>query len=111
MTYKAPDVKASDVTPEFVRDQLLLCFESANKEFSKLLNQNVDDKLLREQVLNYVKTVFQGCGVSFENPTKEGIITAINQCKANAERMMGEKGREIIDHHYNEMMKLVRMLK
>jgi len=32
------------------------------------------------------------------------------QCKANAERMMGPQGTEIIEHHYGEMMKLVSKL-
>ncbi len=111
MTYKAPEVPDDKVTPQFVRDQLLLCFESANKEFARLLNQKVSDSQLREQVINFVKTIFSSCGVSFDNPTKEGIISAIQQCKANAEKMMGNEGREIIEHHYNEMMKLVEKLK
>jgi hypothetical protein len=111
MTYKAPDVPDEKITPQFVRDQLLLCFESANKEFANLLNQNVSDSQLKEQVINFVKTVFSSCGVSFEDPTKEGITRAIEECKANAERMMGKQGSEIIEHHYKEMMKLVERMK
>jgi hypothetical protein len=37
-------------------------------------------------------------------------MTAINQCKSNAETMMGPKGADIINHHYSEMMKLVNRL-
>jgi len=48
--------------------------------------------------------------VSFDKPTKVGIETAIEQCKKNAEAMMGPKGSEIIRHHYAEMMKLVTRL-
>ena len=48
--------------------------------------------------------------VSFDKPTKVGIETAIEQCKKNAEAMMGPKGSEIIRHHYDEMMKLVTKL-
>ena len=59
---------------------------------------------------NFVQSVFSNCGVSFENPTKEGILVAINQCRANAEKMMGPQGAEIIRHHYDEIMNLVNRL-
>ena len=109
-TYTAPDLPEDKITPELVRDELLNCFESANREFSKLLNQPVTDEALREQVRSFVQSVFSNCGVSFENPTKEGILVAINQCRANAEKMMGPQGAEIIRNHYDEIMKLVSKL-
>jgi len=108
--YVAPEVPEGKITPEFVRDELLNCFESANREFSKLLNQRVSDEALKEQVRQFVKSVFSSCGASFENPTTEGIVVAIDQCKANAEKMMGPQGAQIIKHHYDEMMKLVTRL-
>jgi len=48
--------------------------------------------------------------VSFENPTKEGILIAIDQCRSNAKQMMGGRGADVIRHHYAEMMKLVSRL-
>jgi len=109
-TYMAPQVPDEKITPEFVRDELLTCFESANREFSKLLAQPVTDEILKEQVRQFVHSVFSSCGASFETPTREGIVVAINQCKANAEKMMGPQGAQIIKHHYDEMMKLVTRL-
>ncbi len=109
-SYAAPDVPEEKLTPELVRDELLSCFESANREFSRLLNQPVTDEALKEQVKHFVQSVFSSCGVSFENPTREGILIAISQCKANAEKMMGTQGAEIIRHHYDEMMKVVNKL-
>ena len=109
-TYKAPDIPTSQITGELVRDELLRCFESANKEFFTLLNQPVTDEALKTQVKQFVEGVFQSCGVSYTEPTKMGIRTAINQCKSNAEKMMGPKGADIINHHYTEMMKLVDRL-
>ena len=109
-SYKAPDVAQERVNAEFVRDELLRCFESANKEFLTLLNQPVTDEALKVQVKQFVEGVFQNCGVSYANPTKTGILTAISQCKSNAEKMMGPQGSEIISHHYDEMMKLVNRL-
>jgi hypothetical protein len=108
--YRAPDVDAQDVTAEFVRDELLRCFESANREFFDILGQPATEDQVREQVQAFVTGVFQQCGVSFENPTKEGILTAIDQCKSNAEQMMGDQGANVIRHHYAEMMKLVDRL-
>jgi len=106
-TYTAPDVPAHEVTPGFVRDELLKCFESANGEFARMLNQPVTDEQLKQQVKAFVEGVFSQCGVSYVSPTKDGILTAISECKRNAEQMMGPRGAEVINHHYAEMMKLV----
>lgn len=108
--YTAPDVPTEKVTPEFVRDELLTCFESANREFSKILNQPVSDDALKQQVKQFVQSVFSSCGGNFENPTRESILMAITQCKTNAEKMMGPQGAEMIRHHHDEMMKLVNKL-
>ena len=109
-SYRAPDVPNNRVTGEFVRDELLRCFESANREFMTLLKQPFTDEALKGQVKQFVEGVFQSCGVSYTDPTKTGILTAISQCKSNAEKMMGPKGADIIRHHYAEMMKLVDKL-
>lgn len=108
--YKAPNIPADKVTPILVRDELLRCFESANKEFMEVLHQPATDAAIKAQVNQFVTGVFQNCGVSFDNPTKGGILTAINQCKANAQSMMGPAGASIIEHHYEEMIKLVDKL-
>lgn len=108
--YKAPDVPNDKVTPTLVRDELLKCFESANKEFFQVLNRSTTDSELKAQVKQFVTGSFQSCGASFEHPTKQGIVSAINACKANAESMMGPQGSGIIKHHYDEMMKLVTKL-
>ena len=108
--YKAPDVPKGKVTPVLVRDELLKCFEDANREFMNVLNQPTNDEALKVQVRQFVTGTFQSCGASFEHPTKQGIVSAIGTCKANAESMMGPQGAGIIKHHYDEMMKLVTKL-
>ena len=108
--YHAPQVNDEDVTADFVRDELLRCFESANREFFEILDQPATEAQLRDQVHSFVTGVFQQCGVSFENPTKDGIVVAIDQCRSNAEQMMGERGADVIRHHYTEMTKLVSRL-
>jgi hypothetical protein len=109
-SYRAPNVPDNRVNPEFVRDELLNCFESANREFANLLKMQVTDEALKQQVKTFVSTVFQQCGVSYTNPTRQGIEVAIKTCKDNAEKMMGAQGADIIRHHYAEMMKLVNRL-
>jgi phosphoglycolate phosphatase-like HAD superfamily hydrolase len=109
-SYKAPDVPSDRITPEFVRDELLSCFQSANREFATLLNQPVTDEQLKQQVKQFVESVFVSCGASYTDPTKEGILAAMNQCRANAEKMMGPQGAGIIQHHYDEMLTLVNRL-
>ena len=109
-TYTAPNVPDEQVTPALVRDELLKCFESANGEFARVLHQPVTDEQLRQQVKSFVEGVFSQCGVSYVSPTREGIVTAISECKHNAEQMMGPRGASIIEHHYAEMMKLVDRL-
>jgi hypothetical protein len=108
--YEAPQLAAGDATPILVRDELLKCFESANKEFLTILNQPTSDEALKAQVRGFVTGVFQSCGASFDNPTKAGIVEAIGQCKTNAESAMGPAGSKIIEHHYSEMMKLVHQM-
>lgn len=108
--YTAPDVPTDQVTPQLVRDELLKCFESANKEFLHLLHQPATDTQVRAQVLQFVTGTFQSCGVDFDNPTRAGIVEAIGRCKTNAQGMMGPSGSSIIAHHYAEMMKLVDKL-
>lgn len=93
-----------------MRDELLKCFESANGEFARMLHQSVTDEQLKRQVKTFVEGVFSQCGISYVSPTKEGIVTAIAECKKNAEQMMGSQGAEVINHHYAEMMKLVNKL-
>lgn len=109
-TYRVPDVTGKSVTATLVRDELLKCFESANREFNEILNQPVGDEALKQQVRQFVTGVFSNCGVSFDRPTKAGIMTAIEECRRNAESMMGPKGASIIEEHYEEMTKLLDRL-
>ncbi len=112
--YRAPELPNDEkVTPSFVRDELLKCFQSANHEFMTAMNQKPtpSDSEIQQQIKQFVSGAFQSCGSSIENPTKEGIIAAIEECKKSAQKMMGENGASIINHHYEEMMKILRKLK
>jgi hypothetical protein len=43
-------------------------------------------------------------------PKKVYLKQAITQCKVTAEETMGTEGKEVIRHHYEEIMKLVSRL-
>jgi hypothetical protein len=75
-----------------------------------MLHQPVTDEQLKQQVKSFVEGVSSQCGISYVSPTKEGIVTAISECKRNAEKMMGPRGAEVIEHHHAEMMELVNGL-
>jgi hypothetical protein len=112
-TYKAPDLSPEQVTPVVIRDELLKCFESANREFGKTMNRppdSLDNQQLKQQVQQFVESVFQRCDVDFENLRKEGIVMAIEECKKNAGAMIGPAGKDVVKHHYEEIMKLVNRL-
>jgi len=78
-TYKASEnPHGVDVTPSFVRDEIIACFESANREFLRLLNLPVDNDILKSQVRKFVTTVFANCGSSYWNPTKAYLKQSLN---------------------------------
>src|SRR2546429_9196513 len=104
-TYKAPNVPSDRITPEFVRDELLSCFESANREFATLLNQPVTDEQLKQQEKQFVESVFVNCGASYTDPTKQRILPDMNQSTSNAETMQGHHGAQRNQQHYDEMKK------
>src|SRR5438552_15903163 len=94
--YVAPRVRDADVTTDFVRDELLRGFESANREFFEILGQPATEAQVPEQVHGFVTGVVQQCGASFEKPTKQGILTAIEQCRSNVEQMIAAPGADAI---------------
>lgn len=109
-TYMAPDLERDQINAHVVRDELLKCLEIINREFIRILDQPTTDKKLKLQTKEFLTSVFHSCGVSFENPNKEGIVLALELCKKYAKAIMGPNGKHIIDHHYAEMMKLVSKL-
>ena len=110
VAYKAPDVPSEKLSPTLVRDELLKCFECANKQFMEVLMHPDSDQAHKAHVKQFVTGSFKTCGVSYEKPTKKGLVKALKQCKTNAESMMGPPGAKIIKAHYAEMMTLVNKL-
>ena len=108
--YIAPEISDSEITPIFVRSELLRCLEITYSDLLNIMNLDLEETVIRDRVLQFVTTIFQDCEVSFDQPTKLGLLKAIEECKRRAERMMGPVGREVIDSLSQQMMKLVEKI-
>ncbi|MGC8687506.1 MAG: hypothetical protein ACP5RM_02285 [Candidatus Micrarchaeia archaeon] len=97
---------AKKISTTYARDRLINCFETANKEINNALNQKVPEKELKARVRLFVGDAFRKCDVDFNNPSKEGLLKAMELCKKNTEKMLGKKGAKIVEKHYNEMLEL-----
>jgi len=98
------------VTPQIAVERLINCFETANEEINKALGQNIPKEELKARVKLFVGDAFRKCNVDIKNPTKKGLIEAMNLCKINTEKMLGEKAEPIIKKHYAEMQEIIEKL-
>ncbi len=108
--YSAPDVSDANITPIFVRSELLRCLEVTYSDLLDIMNLDLEEKDVRDKVLRFVKVIFQDCNVSFDDPTKQGLLKAIDECKKRAVLMMGPVGLEVIDSLSQQMVQLVEKI-
>ena len=108
--YTAPEVSDSNITPIFVRSELLRCLEVTYSDLLNIMNLDLEEKDVRDRVLQFVKVIFQDCNVSFDDPTKQGLLKAIDECKKRAVLMMGPVGLEVIDSLSQQMVQLVEKI-
>ncbi|MEM0154692.1 MAG: hypothetical protein QW814_02555 [Methanothrix sp.] len=99
-----------EITPDVAVERLINCFETANEEINKALNQKIPKKELEARVKLFVGDAFRKCNVDINNPTKEGLKQAMNLCKINTEKMLGPKAEPIIKKHYKEMSEIIEKL-
>lgn len=94
--------------PQYVLDHLMQCFTDANKEMSKALGQNLSDEEIQARAKVFLGDAFRNCKVDLKNPTKDGILKAMDQCKNNIMGSLGEeKGNEFVQKYYVEMKSIV----
>ena len=108
--YIAREISDSEITPIFVRSELLRCLEITYSDLLNIMNLELEESVINDRVLQFVTMIFQDCNVSFEQPTKLGLLKAIDECKKRAELMMGPVGREVIDSLSQQMVKLVEKI-
>ncbi|MCH8022967.1 MAG: hypothetical protein IH932_04405 [Thaumarchaeota archaeon] len=108
--YILPEISESNLTPIFVRSELLRCLENTYSNLLDIMNLDLEEAVIKDRVLRFVTMIFQDCDVSFDQPTKEGLFRTIEECKKRAELMMGPVGREVIDSLSQQMVKLVEKI-
>ncbi|MEM0202277.1 MAG: hypothetical protein QXR73_03810 [Candidatus Micrarchaeaceae archaeon] len=104
------DEESGSVTPQEAVKRLINCFETANREINEALNLKVPEKELKARVKIFVGDAFKKCNVDINNPTKKGLIEAMNLCKINTEKMLGKDAEPIIKKHYKEMSEIIERL-
>lgn len=108
--YTSPEVSDSIITPTFVRNELLRCLEVTYSDLLDIMNLDLEETVVKDRVHQFVTVIFQDCNVSFDNPTKLGLLKAIDECKKRAVLMMGPVGLEVIDSLSQQMVSLVEKI-
>lgn len=106
------DDDLTGLNPVKARDLIVKCFFEAQKETFARIKQDMggstSDKDLMNNVVASIKMVFREVGTDYENPTKEGIIKAVETLAKKA----GSWGtpQDIIDFHKGQIMKVLSIL-
>ncbi len=103
------------VTPIMVRDAIIDCFKQAHdeilqtmKEYYEFKSEKEFEELKHLNVKFLVESKFEEVGGDFENPSKRDLIKVIDKLAEYASHF---RRPEIIKKHYDEIMKLIRLLK
>ncbi len=104
-----------EITPLMVRDAIVRCFFQAHKEVLECMNRENEFSSQKErgnfeklQADMIVREAFESAGINFNAPSKRGILMVLEELKVIASEF---RKPEIIEKHYNEIMKLVEKLK
>lgn len=96
-----------------VRDFIVKCFSHSHRETferaRKIICSPTDSKSIENSVILVVRLAFKKAGYDFDNPTKDGLISVLDNLAKEA-RLMGTPDC-IVDYHKNEIMKAVNRLK
>lgn len=93
------------LTPFMVRDAIVECFFQAHCAAAGI---NKDEKETNRQYCkDIVSKAFFDAGEDFNNPTKMGIMNAMEKLAEFANKFRDPK---VIEKHYNEVLQLVKKL-
>lgn len=99
------------ITPGDVRDAIVECFFLAHKEALEDMGEYAESLLpeeLEEAKRDYIKQLvrkfFQEVNGDYDKPTKESILRVLEKLKEFAAHF---RKPEVIEKHYNEIMRLV----
>jgi hypothetical protein len=107
------DDDLTGLNPVKARDLIVKCFFEAQKETFARIKQGMggstSDKDLMNNVVASIKMVFREVGSDYENPTKDGIVKAVETLAKKA----GSWGtpQDIIEFHKGQIMKVLSLLR
>lgn len=100
------------LTAVFVRDELIECFFTSQKEILALAAQAMhrggSDAEIRGNVTQIIRMAFQEVGGSFDEPTKASILQVMEVLRRKSTAT--GKAAEIVEYHARQMMELVQQL-
>lgn len=96
---------SKEVTPLMVRDAIVECFRQAHCADSGIgsSDKEVNQAYCRE----IVSKSFTDSGADFNNPTKDGILRAMNKLAEFAKNFRDQK---IVQKNYSEIIELVNKI-
>jgi hypothetical protein len=102
------------ITPEMVRDALIICFEKAHaqilnesKEYNQFNSKEEFRQFSKEEIVAIIKKIFLNIGGSFERPAKKDLILAVDALK---EFCSNFRTKKIVEKHASKMMQLIERL-
>lgn len=105
---------SKEITPVMARDAIIKCFIQAHsevlammKEYHEFKSEGEFEEMKKIDVKFLIELKFKEVGADFENPTKKDLIAVLNKL---AEFASSFRKPEIIQSHYNEIMRLINKL-
>lgn len=95
-----------EITPLIARDAIVQCFYEAHCEATELPEASDADN--REYCGQLVRRAFESTDGDFDNPSKESINKAVNFLALYSKSF---RDQEVIQKHYQEIKKILDLIK
>lgn len=103
-----------EITPIFIRDQIVECFTTAHSEALEEMIRGSDDENRQEvedikkiNILYFIKSKFEEVGADFTNPTRKDLIAVLDKL---VKFSLNFRAPDIVKGNYSKMMALVEKL-
>lgn len=106
--YQAPRLSPQEATPQRVRDELVACLMNAFGSVPRIPNAAPNPIQLRNDVDRFVRNALEEAGADYDRPTAQSLHAVIRQWRERGGSFIGDAA--MIQHHSNEMSKLVGQL-
>jgi hypothetical protein len=107
-SYQAPQLSPTEATPQRVRDEFVSILVAAFGTVSRIPNASPNPIQLRNDVERFVRGAIRDAGADFDEPTPEALQAVIRSWREKGGTFLGDA--TLIQHHSNEMSKLVNLI-